>query len=567
MACFPVLLTLCLKEEGDLVNIKEVSMKRKRLLSAILGLELILAVSLTGCASNADAKTGVLEGKASIGPRPAQEIGQPYPTEVYQLRKVMVYDAEHVQLIMQIDLDSNGYYRAELPADTYTIDINYYGNDHSDNVPRQMKIEPGVHLMFDIDFDIGIEDAVTPPPITSPPPPKTDWEKGSPPPAGIEGWQQPRPLTENEKARVVEIAVSSPEASAWLQGRADYRTAPVNWYAIIWSPDGEAGTWWAPEYKIVDEGIPSYVNPYAYWYPGVTIAVGEGTIYQMQIAVDLDTGKTAMVDGPYPSLSSPDRFPQLVREYPLEVMRAVYEEILRELFDKRNLYDKISMTGYSSGWISLSFYEKADPEIVDMVGSIINEKVPGAQLIVEEDVTSFRGSTREMPRISKGQAIETAAKTLPKSIVDRADISAEIHGWYWEVIFDNLNALADELMPFPLKGPPPPPPGQPTTEPYPGIWQAVIIAVDSQTGDLKSAGACRAPQPGPYVSESKAIESAREFVLRVTDWSWNIDNAKVEAYLVGDIWTVLFWEEGSTDNRIKASVDAVTGAAKGAGRG
>ena len=73
---------------------------------------------------------------------------------------------------------------------------------------------------------------VTPEPTTSPPPPKTDWEKGSPPPAGIAGWQQPRPLTEDEKAKVVEIAVNSPEASAWLQGRTDYRTAPVNWYAI-----------------------------------------------------------------------------------------------------------------------------------------------------------------------------------------------------------------------------------------------------------------------------------------------------------------------------------------------
>ncbi|MDD5701612.1 MAG: hypothetical protein PHU23_06120 [Dehalococcoidales bacterium] len=149
------------------------------------------------------------------------------------------------------------------------------------------------------------------PPSASPPSPRTNWEPGSPPPAGIGGWQQPRPLTEDEKARVIEIAVSSPEASTWLQGRTDYRTSSVNWYAIIWSPDGEAGQWWASEYKIVDERIPNYISPYAYWYPGVTIAVGEGTIYQMQIAVDLEAGKPVMVDGPYPSLSSPDRFRQL----------------------------------------------------------------------------------------------------------------------------------------------------------------------------------------------------------------------------------------------------------------
>lgn len=328
---------------------------------------------------------------------------------------------------------------------------------------------------------------VTPQPITSPPPPRTNWEKGSPPPAGIGGWQQPRRLTDDEKARVVQIAVSSPAVSAWLQGRTDYSVGPVNWYAIIWS-DGEAGQWWSLEYKIVDEGIPGYVSPYAYWYPGVTISVGQDIIYLMQIAVDLDAGRTAMTSGPLPSPGSPGRF-----------------------------------------------------------------RTP-----------TPTPSTASSNTISKEQAIETASKTLRPSIVSRAEIKAEVHGWYWEVIFDNLNAEADELMPFPLKGPLPPLPGQPTPEPYPGIWQSVVITVDAQTGDLKSGGARRAPRPGPYVSQSQAIESARGFVLR--DWPW-IDGAKVEAYLVGDKWTVLFWQEGSTDHRVKASVDAVTGAATGASRG
>lgn len=216
-----------------------------------------------------------------------------------------------------------------------------------------------------------------PSPITSPPPPRTDWEEGSPPPAGIAGWEQPRPLTEYEKARVVEIALSSQRTSEWLQGRTDYRVGPVDWYAIIWNSNGEAGTWWSLEYdRVANEGIPDFVNPYAQWYPGVTIAVGEGTIYQMQIAVDLDAGKAAMVEGPYPSLSSPDRFKNIPEPSPA-------------------------------------------------------------------------------PTISKEQAIETAAKMLPASIVARADIKTEVHGWYWEIVFDNLNAKADELMPFPLKPPPP----------------------------------------------------------------------------------------------------------------
>jgi hypothetical protein len=79
------------------------------------------------------------------------------------------------------------------------------------------------------------------------------------------------------------------------------------WYALVWNDIGETRVWSAYEYEIVDKGIPDFSSR-VYWYPGVTLAIGEGTIYQMQIAVDLDNGKAAMIDGPYPSLDSPDRF-------------------------------------------------------------------------------------------------------------------------------------------------------------------------------------------------------------------------------------------------------------------
>ena len=162
-----------------------------------------------------------------------------------------------------------------------------------------------------------VPDTPTLPPITSPPSPKADWEEGSPPPEGIEGWEQPRPLTKDEKAEVVEIALGSQRTLEWLQGRTDYRAGSVDWYAIIWNSDGEAGTWWSVEYdRVTNGGIPDFVSPYALWYPGVTIAVGESTIYQMQIAVDLDVGKTALVMGPYPSLSSPDRFKNILGSSP-----------------------------------------------------------------------------------------------------------------------------------------------------------------------------------------------------------------------------------------------------------
>jgi len=67
----------------------------------------------------------------------------------------MIYDADRVKLIKQVDIDSLGDYKVELPAGTYTIDINYVGNDYSDDVPRTLRIEPGIHIMCDIFIDMG----------------------------------------------------------------------------------------------------------------------------------------------------------------------------------------------------------------------------------------------------------------------------------------------------------------------------------------------------------------------------------------------------------------------------
>jgi len=167
-------------------------------------------------------------------------------------------------------------------------------------------------------------------------------------------------------------------------------------------------------------------------------------------------------------------------------------------------------------------------------------------------------------QISREQAIELATDMLPESVAAvaaRGDVRAELHGWYWEVTFDNINAEAEELIPFPLRRSPP---GGSASEAY----QSAVITIDAETGHLRSAGAYKEPKPGPYVSRERAIESARESVLGfLMDPSW-LERAKAEAYLRGDIWIVLFWEEGASIedrssglsvNRFQVSVDAVTG--------
>jgi beta propeller repeat protein len=135
-------------------------MKKEKLLTVVVCLISVLIMPvLSACDDNTDTEIrdfGVFEGKASIGPRLPEEIGQPYPAEVYKMRKVMVYDADHNQLFEELDLDENGYYSIELLPGDYTVDINYYDRDTSDAVPRKLTINPGIHVMLDIDFDTGI---------------------------------------------------------------------------------------------------------------------------------------------------------------------------------------------------------------------------------------------------------------------------------------------------------------------------------------------------------------------------------------------------------------------------
>jgi len=202
--------------------------------------------------------------------------------------------------------------------------------------------------------------------------------------------------------------------------------------------------------------------------------------------------------------------------------------------------------------------------------SAIPDSTPGAEIKVEPALES------QLPfRINRNQAIEIATDMLPESVaavVARGDVRAELHGWYWEVTFDNVDATYDELMPFPLKSPPP---GGSASKAYPGVYRSVVLTVDAETGDPLSAGASKEPQPRPYVSREQAISSARERITTGISETW-IGRATVEAYLRGDTWIVLFWEEGASIkdrssglsvHRFRVSVDAVTGDAEGFSRG
>jgi heat shock protein HslJ len=103
--------------------------------------------------------SGILQGIVTIGPiTPVERPGEipPIPHEVYEARKIMVYDKSGRTLIQQIDIDSDGRYMAHLKPGTYTIDINRIGMDSSDDVPQQVAIQLGIATRLDIDIDTGI---------------------------------------------------------------------------------------------------------------------------------------------------------------------------------------------------------------------------------------------------------------------------------------------------------------------------------------------------------------------------------------------------------------------------
>jgi len=113
---------------------------------------------VAGCVSETQ-KPGTLEGYVTIGPiwpveRPGEQ--KPIPPEVYEARKIMVYDKSGKRLVEEVSLTSEGYYSVQLKPGTYRVDINRIGIDSSSDVPKQIVIETGQTVVLNIDIDTGI---------------------------------------------------------------------------------------------------------------------------------------------------------------------------------------------------------------------------------------------------------------------------------------------------------------------------------------------------------------------------------------------------------------------------
>jgi heat shock protein HslJ len=131
-----------------------------------------------------------------------------------------------------------------------------------------------------------------------------------------EGLKNPRELTDIEKDRVVEIALNTPEALRQLETENKYKTTEIDWLAIAWSNsqwsayshiDSEWET--DPNLELVPES--------AAFYPVVSIRFGEPEQWIVQVAVDLDTEKVALVQQ-YPAKKGPQAVTLEDKEWVLE---------------------------------------------------------------------------------------------------------------------------------------------------------------------------------------------------------------------------------------------------------
>jgi len=131
-------------------------------LSAILLIVVVFGLLLFGCSNTVE--KGLLQGEVNICPiSPVEHPGKTMiiRCDVYDVRKIMIYDKDGTKLIQQVDIDCNAEenyarYRVELEPGTYRIDINHIGVDFSKDVPKQIEIQAGINTRLDIDIDTGI---------------------------------------------------------------------------------------------------------------------------------------------------------------------------------------------------------------------------------------------------------------------------------------------------------------------------------------------------------------------------------------------------------------------------
>jgi len=136
----------------------------KRMLLVLLAIGLLAggAAGLSCCPGGSE--NVLLQGAVTIGPiSPVEKEGEcpPVPAEVFQERKLIIYDESGTRMVRevyftQIGQGATGYYTAQIGPGTYVVDINHLGVDTAANLPVKITVTGDETVTIDVDIDTGI---------------------------------------------------------------------------------------------------------------------------------------------------------------------------------------------------------------------------------------------------------------------------------------------------------------------------------------------------------------------------------------------------------------------------
>ena len=107
-----------------------------------------------------------------------------------------------------------------------------------------------------------------------------------------------KPLTDDEKDTMIEIALNHPEVSKWLE-TASVNSTEVGWVTIAWG-DSQAVGWYRMDYEDIADGSPpsdiTYITDKVTIHPQIYIRVGEPVRMFISVAFDRETKKVVHVE-------------------------------------------------------------------------------------------------------------------------------------------------------------------------------------------------------------------------------------------------------------------------------
>jgi len=144
-------------------------MKRYSILIIII-FGTILSFACENSTNNTTLKTGILEGKVTIGPLCPIEPCNLTPEQIaaiYEARNVIVYEKSSLRKIAEIQLNADGEYSVELNSGQYIVDVSDANGNalpldlsqrprFGNAIPQEAELFSDQTTISDFDIDTGI---------------------------------------------------------------------------------------------------------------------------------------------------------------------------------------------------------------------------------------------------------------------------------------------------------------------------------------------------------------------------------------------------------------------------